>query len=492
MRFSSKKKRSGFKTRPLIVKKEPPPLYYLSQRMTFWVAVLSLVAFVTGNMLGQHGWQVFWKSVLGGFDDSLIVYTGTVPPVARVPDYTRWSQYGGSPQVHTFREVPADLLIPLPAYDVSKVQKGSESLFYSVGYMGSYATGSDGDGAHPGVDIRVPVGTPVQAIANGIVTEVRNEPSGYGEFIVVRHPHVPDPANPGKLITLYSCYAHLSEQEVSEGETIRKGEEIGLSGQTGDATGPHLHFQIDRDTDASGKTVLFHPYWPFSTADAKAAGLSYTQAVDSTVFQAQGFSATVSPMLYVQAQYAPVTVVVNSVSAESSSKMTPEQIRAQRIATRLAAHKTTTIVAAADTSSADLKSASSSSSVSSANVAASPAVAEVSETLPPPSAVDPAPVPAKGFSGIAIDAPSTFNGRKWETVSIQLLDADGHPISSVPTGDLYMRTAFGKADFRPAILSPLDFTGGRAEVEMLPFGHTTVIIQIQPQGIMSKPVKYQN
>src|SRR3989338_3953731 len=108
--------RTGFAHSHLYRRREPHAFQFLSQRVTFWVAALSVIAFVTGNMMGQHGWHVFWKSVLGGYDDSLIVYTGTVSPVEYVPDYTKWSLYGGNAEEHTYRQVPKDVLIPLPSY----------------------------------------------------------------------------------------------------------------------------------------------------------------------------------------------------------------------------------------------------------------------------------------------------------------------------------------------------------------------------------------
>ncbi|MDD5740297.1 MAG: hypothetical protein PHO20_06040, partial [Candidatus Peribacteraceae bacterium] len=69
------RKTLGFHATPLHRAAEPHAFHYLAQRTSFWVAILSLLAFVTGNMIGQHGWQVFWKSVMGRDDDSLIVYT---------------------------------------------------------------------------------------------------------------------------------------------------------------------------------------------------------------------------------------------------------------------------------------------------------------------------------------------------------------------------------------------------------------------------------
>ena len=83
------KRRLGFTSSSVYRRREPHAFAYLSERATFWVAVLSVFAFVTGNMIGQHGWHVFWKSVMGEGSDSMIVFTGMVPPIAQIPDYER-------------------------------------------------------------------------------------------------------------------------------------------------------------------------------------------------------------------------------------------------------------------------------------------------------------------------------------------------------------------------------------------------------------------
>jgi hypothetical protein len=90
-----------------------------------------------------------------------------------------------------------------------------------------------------------------------------------------------------------------------------------------------------------------------------------------------------------------------------------------------------------------------------------------------------------------IRAPNEFTERTWQKVKIVLLDERGSVVTS-PTlsQDIYLRTAFGSADFKPAVLSSLDFKNGIAEVEMLPRGEKTVIIELKPHGTMSKPIRF--
>jgi len=91
----------------------------------------------------------------------------------------------------------------------------------------------NGEGAfHPGIDIEAPYGTPVRATADGEVTGT-NLGAGYGRQVVLNHGH--------DLLTLYG---HLSALAVVPGQHVTRGQVIGYVGQTGRATGPHLHYEV--------------------------------------------------------------------------------------------------------------------------------------------------------------------------------------------------------------------------------------------------------
>lgn len=85
---------------------------------------------------------------------------------------------------------------------------------------------------HKGLDIKVYIGDTIRAAFSGKVRIVRYEASGYGNYVVIRHPN-----------GLETIYGHLSKQLVSENEQVRAGEPIGLGGNTGRSTGSHLHFE---------------------------------------------------------------------------------------------------------------------------------------------------------------------------------------------------------------------------------------------------------
>ncbi|MEU0933802.1 transglycosylase family protein [Embleya sp. NPDC005971] len=123
----------------------------------------------------------------------------------------------------------------------ASVKAGSSSVNAS-GYVapvsGSLGTafGTGGklwsSGSHTGQDFVVGTGTSVKAITSGTVVSAGNG-GAYGNEVVIKHAD-------GK----YSQYAHLSSISVRVGATVSTGQQIGLSGATGNVTGPHLHFEI--------------------------------------------------------------------------------------------------------------------------------------------------------------------------------------------------------------------------------------------------------
>lgn len=489
-------KKIGFGKSALRKRKETTraTLLYMRQKSSFLIAAVSLVAFITGNLVGQHGWYAFMKAALGKTDDSLITYTGTVAPIAYVPDYKAWATYGGKPEEHTYREVPQDILRPLPIYDAAnektKTVSGVGNDVYSVGYMGSYTTGKEGGGSHPGVDIRVPEGTPVRSIANGVVISVRDDKNGFGKLIVVRYPHMPDPDAPSYESILFGGYAHLSAQLVSEGETVQKGQLIGLSGMSGDATGPHLHFQIDRDS------APWHPFWPFTGAEARTAGISSLQAINTGFHQDIGYKNTVNPVLYTQTNYSPATIAgpvpTNVKTAGTSSRATV--VKAAPVSTKsLAQQRRDDRLAAAARIAAQHAAA---PVVTTPTTVATTIDQPATLSQPAPTLIEPiAPVKTSSSQtivGIGIVSARQFTARTWMTLRITLLDIDGNAVTDKKAlkDALVLRTAYGEADFDPEILTADDFTNGSATVKMLARGRRTVVPVVQPFNVLGSPILY--
>ncbi len=85
---------------------------------------------------------------------------------------------------------------------------------------------------HSGTDYKAAVGTPIQAVNDGIIT-IAEDRFYAGNSIVIDH---------GQGI--YSCYFHLDKMNYKVGQSIKKGDVLGLSGDSGRVTGPHLHFSM--------------------------------------------------------------------------------------------------------------------------------------------------------------------------------------------------------------------------------------------------------
>ena len=87
---------------------------------------------------------------------------------------------------------------------------------------------------HRGIDLNVPTGTPVRAMATGHI-RFAGTMTGFGSVVWIDHG-----------AGLLSIYAHLSQIGVSAGTSVRAGDPIGLSGASGQVTAPHLHFEVWR------------------------------------------------------------------------------------------------------------------------------------------------------------------------------------------------------------------------------------------------------
>ena len=103
------------------------------------------------------------------------------------------------------------------------------------GYRKSPAQGASIN--HSGIDIAVPVGTPVKAIAEGKVIAANGGMRGYGNGVFIDHGYIN-----GKRVV--SEYGHLSGFSVKAGDKVKQGQVVAKSGNTGVSTGPHLHLTI--------------------------------------------------------------------------------------------------------------------------------------------------------------------------------------------------------------------------------------------------------
>ena len=134
------------------------------------------------------------------------------------------------------------------------VQAGISAAYGAQDSSGLWASTNN---THTGTDYNVPIGTPVTAAMAGIVSSTDLGPD-YGMAIMVDHP--------GGYQTIY---AHLSEKDAKVGQTVAKGQRLGKSGDSGNSTGAHLHFEVRKgknnpvnpDTLLSGSNDVLNPYF---------------------------------------------------------------------------------------------------------------------------------------------------------------------------------------------------------------------------------------
>ncbi len=99
---------------------------------------------------------------------------------------------------------------------------------------------------HAGLDVIADPSALIQSVESGVVDTVKHSYGGYGNSLVIRHND-----------TLQTWYAHLKEIHVKTGERVKKGDIIGVMGNTGASTGPHLYFEVI----INGEKVNPKNYW---------------------------------------------------------------------------------------------------------------------------------------------------------------------------------------------------------------------------------------
>ncbi|MGB1032062.1 MAG: M23 family metallopeptidase [Flavobacteriales bacterium] len=89
---------------------------------------------------------------------------------------------------------------------------------------------------HWGMDFTAPTGTEIFATGDGVVVRVENKATGYGRNVIIKHGYGYE-----------TLYGHMSQIKVRLGQKVKRGEVIGLIGNTGKSVGPHLHYEVIKD-----------------------------------------------------------------------------------------------------------------------------------------------------------------------------------------------------------------------------------------------------
>lgn len=101
---------------------------------------------------------------------------------------------------------------------------------------------------HKGVDFVAEVGTPIYATSDGKIVKAEESPKGYGNHVLIQHDE-----------HYSTMYAHMSEIKVVLGQEVKKGDIIGLVGNTGASTKPHLHYEVQKNGKAIDPSPFLKP-----------------------------------------------------------------------------------------------------------------------------------------------------------------------------------------------------------------------------------------
>jgi murein DD-endopeptidase MepM/ murein hydrolase activator NlpD len=168
------------------------------------------------------------------------VAAAPVQPVATVaPPATKLASAGGPPQSARLASATTNVVEEKPVVEAVSV-KPSEATGALPTFrwpvrgkvITSYGAKTNGK-SNDGINLAVPEGTPVKAAEDGVVAYSGNELKGYGNLVLVRHSN-----------GYVTAYAHASELLVKRGDTIKRGQVIAKSGQSGEVGSPQLHFEI--------------------------------------------------------------------------------------------------------------------------------------------------------------------------------------------------------------------------------------------------------
>jgi murein DD-endopeptidase MepM/ murein hydrolase activator NlpD len=158
------------------------------------------------------------------------------PASAAAAPATKMAAAGGAPQSARFAQATAMVEDAADATPVKAAEAAGALPTFRWPVRGkvitSYGAKTNGK-SNDGINLAVPEGTPVKAAEDGVVAYSGNELKGYGNLVLVRHSN-----------GYVTAYAHASELLVKRGDSIKRGQIIAKSGQSGEVGSPQLHFEI--------------------------------------------------------------------------------------------------------------------------------------------------------------------------------------------------------------------------------------------------------
>ncbi|MFA8442536.1 DUF5930 domain-containing protein [Yoonia sp.] len=155
-------------------------------------------------------------------------YSGTGGPLTPIQFSTR----GGDPDPDALRANA--ILTAMDRINLYRIaaEKAPFSIPVKANFRYTSGFGPRWGRLHAGTDFAAPIGTPIYATADGVITHA-GWSSGYGRLIKIRHD-----------FGIETRYAHLNSMDVRVGQRVSRGERIGAMGNSGRSTGPHLHYEV--------------------------------------------------------------------------------------------------------------------------------------------------------------------------------------------------------------------------------------------------------
>jgi len=205
----------------------------------------------------QSGESVYRVSKMYGVPQEKVIRSNKIKDVTKVkvgevlfiPGARKVrSDPGSSPAVSNSSRTPSGKAIPPPPTRSVHTRCPPGSIKFTMPAEGKLSSGFGirNGRQHDGIDITNKIGTPIKAAADGVVI-YSGRLGGYGLIVILKHE--------GSFKTIY---AHNRKNLVKKGDTVRQGQTIVELGQSGNATGPHLHFEIRCGQDATDPV----PYLP--------------------------------------------------------------------------------------------------------------------------------------------------------------------------------------------------------------------------------------
>lgn len=198
--------------------------------------------------------------------DDFPKFDRAIYPVSKAPNWGAMQSEQEWERIYA--EMTSNDFVAIPSYDLSKLtvpmrdltrDRTTENnaiitskLFYSTRFFGAYDLDSNEyQGRHAGIDFKLAAGTPIGAVAGGVVHATGNN-DDIGNYVMVLH------RLPGTNEEVVSIYGHLDSVTVVEGRAVAPGTIIGYAGSTGKSNSPHLHLQIDYKKNP-GRHSLYVP-----------------------------------------------------------------------------------------------------------------------------------------------------------------------------------------------------------------------------------------